>query len=223
MLTIKASVESVNEIFIMIFKSPFTCIVVGATSSGKSQWVRRLLEERNLMISPPPAHILYCYGEMNTLVLEYKQKGLDILNGIPDAELLKSLPKPLLLVIDDLMLDIDPNYLDVLFTRGSHNWNMSLIFVTQALYGRNIKTARANAHYLLLMRNPMAKQNIRTLGSQLFPGQLKFFMESFEDATSKPYSYLLIDSHPNTEDNERLMTNIFPGERETFYLPLSHA
>jgi hypothetical protein len=204
----------------MIFKSPFTCIVVGATSSGKSYWVKRFLENRNELIQPNPVHILYCYGEVNPLVLEYRNKGIEILNGIPDPELIKSLPKPLLLVIDDLMLDIEPSYLDMLFTRGSHNWNVSIIFVTQALYGRNIKTARANSHYLLLMRNPQAKQNIRTLGSQMFPGQLKFFMEAFSDATSKPYSYMLIDSHPNTPDNERLMTNIFPGESITYYLPL---
>lgn len=204
----------------MHFKSPFTCIVVGATSSGKSQWVRRLLEHREHLISPPPAHILYCYGEVNPLILEYRNKGIELHNGVPDAELIKAQPKPLLLVIDDLMLDIDPSYLDMLFTRGSHNWNVSIVFVTQALYGRNIKTARANSHYLILMRNPQAKQNIRTLGSQMFPGQLKFFMEAFNDATSSPYSYLLIDSHPNTDDSERLITNIFPGEQETHYLPL---
>lgn len=204
----------------MYFQSPFTCIVVGATSSGKSYWVRRFLDNRNQLIVPPPSQVLYCYGEVNPLILEYRNQGIELHNGVPEAELIKAQPKPLLLVIDDLMLDIEPNYLDMLFTRGSHNWNVSIVFVTQALYGRNIKTARANSHYLVLMRNPQAKQNIRTLGSQMFPGQLNFFMESFNDATSKPYSYLLIDSHPNTEDNERLITNIFPNEQTTYYLPL---
>jgi hypothetical protein len=204
----------------MLFKSPFTAIVVGATSSGKSHWVKRLIENRGQMISPPPAQILYCYGEVNPLILEYKQQGIEVYNGVPDAEMIKSRPKPLLLIIDDLMLDIQPDYLDMLFSRGSHNWNVSVVFVTQALYGRNIKTARANAHYLILMRNPQAKQNIRTLGSQMWPGQLKFIMEAFNDATSELYSYLLIDSHPNTRDNERLITHIFPGEQITYYLPL---
>ena len=204
----------------MLFKSPFTCIVVGATSSGKSHWVKRLLENRMSLIDPSPAEVLYCFGEMNPQILEYRNQGIEIYNGVPDAETIKAQQKPLLLVIDDLMLDIQPEYLDILFTRGSHNWNVSVIFVTQALFGRNIKTARANSHYLVLMRNPQAKQNIRTLGSQMFPGQLKFFMESFNDATASPYSYLLVDSHPNTDDKERLLTNIFPGEQLTHYLPL---
>src|SRR5882724_594219 len=204
----------------MHFKAPFTCIVVGATGSGKTQLVKKLISHRTDIINPPPQTVLYCYGELNETVLEHKQKGIEIYNGMPEVDLIKSFPKPLLLVIDDLMLDIEPSYLDMLFTRGSHNWNMSIIFVTQSLFGRNIRTARVNSHYLLLMSNPQAKQNVRTVGSQMFPGKLKFFMESFEDATAKPFSYLLIDSHPNTDDAERLITNIFPGEHQVLYLPL---
>jgi hypothetical protein len=204
----------------MHFKSPFTCIVVGATGSGKTQLVKKLISHRNELIIPEPQTVLYCYGELNETVLEHKKKGIEIYNGIPDVEHIKSLQKPLLLIIDDLMLEIDPSYLDMLFTRGSHNWNTSIIFVTQSLFGKNIRTARANSHYLILMRNPQAKQNVRTIGSQMFPGKLNYFMESFEDATTKPFSYLLIDSHPNTNDNERLMTNIFPGEHQVIYLPL---
>ena len=204
----------------MYFKAPFTCIVVGATGSGKTQLVKKLIFYRNELFLPAPITVLYCYGELNETVLEHKKKGIEIYNGIPDVDLIKSLPKPLLLVIDDLMLDIEPSYLDMLFTRGSHNWNTSIIFVTQSLFGRNIRTARANSHYLILMRNPQAKQNVRTVGSQMFPGKLKFFMESFEDATAKPFSYLLIDSHPNTDDAERMITNIFPGEHQVLYLPM---
>jgi hypothetical protein len=203
-----------------MFKSPFTLICVGATSSGKSQWVKKLVENRRTMLEPPPAEVLYCYGEINPTVMQHKQRGVEIFHGIPDEITIKSKPKPLLLILDDLMLDIDNNFLDLLFTRGSHNWNVSVIFVTQSLFGKNIKTARANAHYLVLMRNPQAQQNIRTVGSQLFPGHLKYFMESYKDATEKPYTYLLVDMHPNTPDSQRLSTNIYPGEKRVYYLPM---
>jgi hypothetical protein len=203
-----------------IFKSPFTAIVVGATSSGKSQWTKKLIENSQQMIDPAPAYILYCYGEVNPLIIEYKQKGIEIFNGIPDAELIKSLPKPLLLIIDDLMLDIEPHFLDLLFTRGSHNWNCSVIFITQSLYGKNIRTARANTHYLVLMRNPSSMSSIHVLASQMYPGQTKFFLEAFHDATAEPYGYMLIDSHPNTKNNERLMTKIWPNEQTIYYLPI---
>jgi len=202
-----------------MFNSPFTLICVGATSSGKSQWVKKLIENRIDMIDPPPAHVLYCYGEINRTVMLHRQNGIEIHQGIPDQAMIRAKPRPLLLILDDLMLDIENNFLDLLFTRGSHNWDVSIIFVTQSMFGKNIRTARSNAHYLILMRNPSAQQNIRTIGSQLFPGQLKYFMESYKDATEEPYSYLLVDMHPNTPDEHRLSANIFPNEKRIFYLP----
>ena len=204
----------------LTFKSPFTMIIVGATSSGKTQWVKKFIENSQKLLAPPPRHILYCYSEINNVVLALKNKGVEIFQGVPSKELIAEKAKPLLLIIDDLMLNMDTNYLDLLFTRGSHNWDVNVVFITQALYGKNIRTARANSHYIVLMRNPQAKQNIRTLGIQLFPGKLKYFMEAYEDATSKLYSYLVIDTHPNTPDAERLSTKIFPTERTIFYLPI---
>ncbi|KAI3412186.1 hypothetical protein GPALN_002228 [Globodera pallida] len=46
------------------------------------------------------------------------------------------MPKALLLVLDDLMRSVANDFLDLLFTRGSHNWNVSVIFVTQSLQQR---------------------------------------------------------------------------------------
>jgi len=38
----------------MHFKAPFTCIVVGATGSGKTQLVKKLIKHRTDIIIPPP-------------------------------------------------------------------------------------------------------------------------------------------------------------------------
>jgi hypothetical protein len=155
--------------------------------------------------------------------MQHKQNGIEIYEGVPTREqIISETMKPLLLIIDDLLLDIEPKFLDTLFTRGSHNWNVSVIFVTQSIFGgNNLKIARANTHYLILMRNPQAMHNVRMIGTQLYPGRLKYFMEAFMDATAQPYSYLCIDQHPNTPDSERLSTNIFPEERQICYLPIS--
>jgi hypothetical protein len=195
-------------------------ILCGATGSGKTQWLIKFLNNYSDMIEPTPNKILYCYGEMNDTIINLKNKGIETFNGMPDQDMLQAQEKPLLLILDDLMLNVNKDFLDLLFTRGSHNWNVSVIFVTQSLYGRDIKTARANAHYLVLMRNPSAQLHIRTVGSQLFPRRLNYFMESYDDATQKPFSYLLINMHPNAPENLRLTTKIFPGEETTIYLPL---
>uniref|UniRef100_A0A183CCG5 Integrase catalytic domain-containing protein n=1 Tax=Globodera pallida TaxID=36090 RepID=A0A183CCG5_GLOPA len=168
-----------------MFIAPFTLILSGATGSGKTQWLMKLLRHYNEMIDPPPAKILYCYSEMNQSVMELIKQGIETYNGVPDQELIQSQAKPLLLVLDDLMLSVGNDFLDLLFTRGSHNWNVSVIFVTQSLYGRNIRTARANSHYLVLTRNPSGQLQVRTVGAQLFPRKLNYFMDAFNDATKE--------------------------------------
>src|SRR4051812_3523061 len=127
------------------FEAPFTLILTGATGSGKTQWLMRFLHHANELITPPPTEILYCYGEVNASVLGLRQQGIEIHHGVPDEAVIRAREKPLLLILDDLMLNMGNNaFLDLLFTRGSHNWNVSVVFVTQSLYGRNIRTARAN-------------------------------------------------------------------------------
>lgn len=202
-----------------MFNAPFTLILSGATGSGKTQWLLKLLKHYRELINPVPAKILYCYSEMNQSVVDLIKQGIETHNGVPDQNLILSQPKPLLLILDDLMLNVNNDFLDMLFTRGSHNWNVSVIFVTQSLYGRNIRTARANSHYLVLTRNPAGQLQVRTVGSQLFPKRLNFFMEAYNDATSKPFSYLVINMHPNASEDERLTTKIFPGENREIYLP----
>lgn len=64
------------------------------------------------------------------------------------------------------------------------------------------------------------KLAVRNLGAQLFPGELQFFLEAYKSATATPFSYLLIDLHNATLQNElRLTTNIFPHEQRVAFLP----
>ena len=69
------------------------------------------------------------------------------------------------------------------------------------------------------MKNPRDKSSTRILGSQMFTGQTKWFMEAYSYATRESYSYLLIDSKPTQADNLRLRANIFPGEDMICFIP----
>jgi len=203
-----------------MLEAPFTMILVGATGSGKTKWLLRFLKNYDKMIKPIPQHILYCYSELNESIIELKKMGIETYNGLPDFDLIKTKDKPLLLILDDLMLNVKNDFLDLLFTRGSHNWDVSVIFVTQSLFGRDVKTARANSHYLVLMRKPSAQLQIRTIGQQLFPRRLNYFMDAYNDATKEPFSYLVINMHPNAPNELRLTSKIFPEEKHIIYLPI---
>ena len=149
--------------------------------------------------------------------------GVEFVEGIPNMAMLKANKNERkLLICDDLMQSLGKeknNELVSLFCRGSHHWNIGIIHIVQNLFFNNLRTARVNSHYLVLLKNPSDRLQVMNLGRQLYPGQQKFFLESFNDACSEPYGYILIDNEPATPEEARLRTCIFPGEQSYVYVP----
>ena len=75
-----------------------------------------------------------------------------------------------------------------------------------------------NTHYFVLFKNPRDAQQISVLARQIFGAKWRYMLEAFADATTEPFSYLMIDLKPQTEDRLRLRTNIFPGETNFVYV-----
>jgi hypothetical protein len=201
-------------------KLPFGLIISGPSSSGKSTFLLRFIADAPNLITPAPASILYCYGEMSSTVPILQKSGIGVYAGVPPEEVIKRQPKPLLLILDDLLLAIEEKYLNQLFTAKSHHQNFGVVFVTQNLFEKKIRVARQNAQYLVLMRSPNAALSIRNIGSQLFGKQLEFFLDSYKQATAQPYGYLLIDMHAASSSALRLRTHIFKDDEEKIiFLP----
>lgn len=85
---------------------------------------------------------------------------------------------------------------------------MSVFCLVQSLFTLD-RVVRINSTYMILMRNPQDKLGVNNLFRQMFPGKLKAAMEAFDDATSEPRGYLLIDLHQLTEEPYRILTDIF--------------
>ena len=125
---------------------------------------------------------------------------------------------PTLLVIDDQMGECDSK-LTELFTVCAHHDNCSIIFVSQVLFFQDkvYRTASQNTMYLILFRSPRCKSQIGHLARQMFSGKkAKDLQAAFEDATSKPFSNMIIDLKPDTPDILRFKCNILPDEGEPF-------
>ncbi|GFY45942.1 uncharacterized protein TNIN_205971 [Trichonephila inaurata madagascariensis] len=75
---------------------PFTLILAGPSGSSKSQFVKKLIE--NKMIKPFPKKIVWCYGVYQTLYEE--MSNISFHEGIPSNLHQYS---DALIVIDDLM------------------------------------------------------------------------------------------------------------------------
>jgi hypothetical protein len=157
---------------------------------------------------------------MSTTVPILQKSGVGIYAGVPPEEVIKRQSKPLLLILDDLLLSIEEKYLNQLFTAKSHHQNFAIVFVTQNLFEKKIRVARQNAQYLILMRSPNAALSIRNIGAQLFSKQLDFFLDSYKQATAQRYGYLLIDNHAASDHALRLRTQIFTDDEEkVIFLP----
>src|SRR5258708_318336 len=168
------------------FKHPFTCMVSGPTSSGKTVLVRRILSQSKYLVAGNINNVMWAYGQWQKLYNTKIDNVKCIYNeGLPNEDdLLQN--KIDLIVIDDLMNELGSNKkLTSLFTKGSHHNNISVIFITQNLFhqGNQIRTISLNCHYIILMKNPRDKRQIQYLGNQVFSNNTKFFIEAFNDAT----------------------------------------
>jgi hypothetical protein len=65
---------------------PFTCIVAGCTQSGKTVWVKSVLEKAQKTISPPPQRIIWGYGQWQPSYFDMlgTMPGIEFNKGIPD-------------------------------------------------------------------------------------------------------------------------------------------
>ena len=155
----------------------------------------------------------------------------EMLQTIPNISFVEGLPSDLessidpnrrnLIVIDDLMSELsNDKRLTNIFIKGCHHLNLSCVLILQNMFcnGKEIRNISLNAHYLFIFKSPRDSSQITHLAKQMYPGNVKFMQEAFNDATSKPYGYLLCDLKANTPNDFRLRTNLFPEETQYAYV-----
>lgn len=207
------------------FQAPFTLLCCGPTSCGKTRWTQRLLSSGESLINGFPERIVWLYGE-------YQPAYTEILKTLPQIEFIKGIPEDIcemfqpqtrnLCVIDDLMQESSGNKdIGNLFTKSSHHRNLSVIFIMQNLFyqGKESRTISLNAHYIVLFKNIRDRTQIISLSKQMFPGNVKYMQEAYEDSTKKAYGYLLVDLKPSTLDKMRLRSDIFLEDHTVVYTP----
>ena len=210
-----------RAVYDLTLTTPFTAQVVGATSSGKTEWVFNLLRYANEIVDKPFEKYIYCYGEYQSKFSEFPFVefvhnfdpyvcSLDCTGG-----------KSTLLVLDDCLDTLDPTTVVNLYQKFSHHRQLSPVILLQNLYQKfkGLRDVSLNTQYLVYMKSPRDKQNLRTLQCQMFPGEAKYFYDSYSEATKEPFSYLFIDAKPLTPDHLRLRSGIFPFEQLCAYVP----
>ena len=206
------------------FCCPTTVGVIGSTLSGKTVWVKRLIEQASEIFEEKVNKVLLCYGMYQSLFEDMLANTPNIIlhAGLPTQEMLADLHSNgghNLVVLDDLQQEMgrDP-MIEKLFTQMAHHLHLSVVFLGNNLFHKPFsRTITVNLHVLVLFRNSRDAQQIKYLGRQLYPLKSREFFDAYIDSTSQPYGYLVVDLSPRACEDVRLRTNVFIGEDPIVY------
>ena len=215
------------------FHHPSTILVAGPTGCGKTQFLVKLFTTTGA-IQPTPQRIVWVYSEWQSAYDKLRAAlahHIEFLKDYDSEALYNSFNSSVrnVLVLDDQM-DSDgmrsgggATTLIKFFTQGSHHRNLTIIYIVQNMFNRDrtMRTVNLNSHYLILYKNPRDKTQVRTLAQQMYPNNSRFLVDAFEDATSAPYSYLLLDLRPETPEQLRVRAKVFEeeGKSAVVYVP----
>src|SRR5215469_1125049 len=196
------------------FQHPCSILFTGSSQVGKSSTAYALLRRgiRAFTISFRKIYIVYgvYQSEFDQLKLDLPNLTLIPLENLNIRDLLKDV-QDCFVLFDDSFLDLtQSSEFTELITRGVHHYHFSLGLISQYIFGsgRFSRIISVNSTYLLLFDSCRDRLSVSILARQMFPGEQKYFLDSFAEATKKQYSPLLVDCHPSTPAAIRLRSNI---------------
>jgi len=197
--------------------SPFILIINGSTQCGKSTLIKKILLRKNEIFDRDFEKIVYCYAYSLPMFEELEQ-------NIPNIQFHEGLPNHYeefensLIIFDDLMEELakQKNAID-LFTKKSHHYNISVIFVTHNFFFKNLRDLTKQCKYVCLMKNPRENSYVKHIGRQMNMGVKNVpFEHAFEQVMCQPFGHLFLDFDMNQREDMRIRTSIFPDECVVF-------
>ena len=200
-------------------KHPFSMVLAGGRRTGKTQFIKSVILDRERVIVPPIEHVIWFYAAAQEDVFSEIRKSMgdhrvEFVKGLPpntniEEAYLEGRNGTKLVVIDDLMSEANARQdVNHLFTRGRHE-NTSVVFLVQNFHnqGKYMRENSLNADYVVLFKNPRDATIVSHLGRQM--KKTRFVNDAFDKATKdKPFSYLFFDLRSDTNDALRLRNDI---------------
>lgn len=194
----------------MHFIAPFKLIVSGPSSSGKTQFVLRLLSEKEQMIwGKPIKKIIWCCRQkLFVPVLLHRIPNVIVNEGLPD---MSNVEENSLIVFDDLMLQSFTRDICEMFTINSHHRSISCILILQNIFhrGQFCRDISLNCQYIVLFKNPRDQSQFGALARQIAPDKWRELEKVYKTVTKSPWSNLVLDLTQEALDIYRFKTNIF--------------
>lgn len=191
------------------FRNDRVMCVAGPSQSGKTQFVLRLLQQKQELFTRPISKVLWCYGIHDSALHYFLQsRGYRLHRGLPSE---KDIERNSICIMDDLLTESQASKeVTNMCTRLAHHKPCFVILIVQNLFpaGRESRTRSLNTHYYVIFKNPRDTLQFETFARQINPHRAKALISAYENATEKPYGYLLIDFTQECLDHVRYRSNV---------------
>ena len=198
--------------------SPFRLIIAGGSGSGKTEFVKKIVNKR--FYTEPIENVIYCYPDYLTDIPTEFEVPVQYHAGLPDTSFLAAVPDGSLIILDDLMLECAKcEAVSKLFSVIARKRRISVILIVQNIYqqGRFFRSIRLNCTGVVLFKFRAAyDSNLRILRD--FGLTKHITRNQLDVALSKKHSYIFIDIHPKRQfDFCCIRGNIFEKEINCYY------
>lgn len=211
---------TVTEINSLVkFGSRTRAFLFGSSGSGKSTYIHHLLSDLERYFSPVPSRVLYFHrtlaNEDFLLNDKIELRSDDPSNLVAEVEGDPNSLKNALIILDDALNYVEGKAVVSLFTRLSNHSDISLIFVSQQLFGAHssLRTVYLNCNHFCLFSSPNDPSSVNILSSRLFPLKPRFLSDALRQVSQQsPYSPLHISTRPNfVLDQFRVFSGLLEG------------
>lgn len=193
----------------MLFRNGTNIIVYGMTGSGKTEFVKTVLEKKH--VTNFPERIFYLYKIRQPFMDSWNDgirpkikfiEGLD-LDCVKDGNCI--------LIIDDLILEKQRQTAEI-FIYGSHHNNITVFFLTQNLFIRDdcFRLMSLNASYFVLSCGMRSMRAVKTLAHQIFTGRdVDRVIEAYKSSSQKPYEFIVLSFLPDLPSQLTVCSNFW--------------
>jgi len=141
------------------------------------------------------------------------RKNVQVRVGLPENfENAQGLP--CLFILDDLLNEVFSRAVCDMFTKGSHQRNLSVILITPNVFHQapHCRDISLNAKYLVVWKTIRDGNQFAYLARHVLPKASASLCEAYREATQNPHVYMILDFAQDTDDLLRYLTNVFPSE-----------
>ena len=188
-------------------------MVIGASQSGKTTSVLRIIREQ--LIEPMPNKIFYLYGAHQPFMEDAEWRNIKFVKGL-DLSVIEDESEDKLLIVDDLMLELDRDLANH-FIAGSSHKRTTTIFITHTIFLNNdlYRLISANSHYMLLFHNKRNYSQVSRLARQVLGTEHERLVEAYKSINS--YEFVLLSFHQRVP-KELLIITDFWGVNPSVFL-----